>query len=103
MSYPVTYYISSSVTHVDTSSESKIVMLPTASTIKDIPLFIRDKTGNANTNNIIVSTQTFDFMDHYASTITLNVNFQSLRVIPFSTTRYAITLNYRDELAPYIG
>lgn len=102
MSYP-TYYISSSVTNVDTLGSFKILMLPTASTIQDIPLIIRDAQGNASISTIFVSTQTFDLMDHYASTIEMATNFQSLRVVPYSTTRYAITLNYTDQLAPYIA
>ena len=103
MSYPVSYFISSSVTHVDTTTASKIVMLPTASTILNIPLFIRDMSGNAVTNNIVVSTQTFDLIDHYASTITMASNYQSIRLIPFSTTRYALTLNFLGDISPYLG
>ena len=100
MSDPITYFISSSVTHVDTSLVSKILMLPTASTIQDIPLYIRDATGNAVTNNIYISTQMFDLIDHYASTITLNYEYQSVCFIPFSTTRYALTLNF-SNFAPF--
>lgn len=102
MLYP-TYYISSSVTNVDTFSTFKILMLPTASTIQDIPLIIRDTNGNASVSSIFVSTQRFDLIDHFASTLELSTNFQSLRVVPYSTTRYAITLNYMDQLTPYIA
>jgi hypothetical protein len=100
MSYPSTFFLSSSVTHVDTSVTSKILMLPTASTIKDISLYIRDATGNAATNTIFVSTQSFDLIDQYASTISLTNNYQSIRFTPFSDTRYAITLNFND-FTPY--
>lgn len=101
MSYP-TYYISSSVTNVDTTTTSKIVMLPTAGTIQGASLYIKDIGGNAATNNIWISTQQFDLIDNYASTITLTTNYQSFKVVPYSTTRYAITQNYTNGLSPFL-
>jgi hypothetical protein len=41
-------------------------------------------------------------MDNFASTISLNQNFQSFRIVPFSTTRYAITQNYTQGLNPFL-
>lgn len=76
-------------------------MLPTSSTIQGIPLIIRDATGRADANNIWISTQRFDLIDHYASTIRLNSSYQSFKVVPYSTTRYAITVNYTTGLAPF--
>jgi hypothetical protein len=87
--------------NVDTSTTPKILMLPTSSTIEGIPLIIRDSTGRANANNIWISTQQFDLMDNFASTIRLNSSFQSFKVVPYSTTRYAITVNYTTGLAPF--
>jgi hypothetical protein len=89
------------VTNVDTQLASKILMLPPANTILGTQLYIRDLTGNASASSIFVSTQQFDLMENYASTITLNQNFQTFRVIPYSTTRYAITLNYTQGLTPF--
>lgn len=100
MSYP-TYYISSSVINVDTSTTPKILMLPTSSTIEGVPLIIRDSTGMADTHNIWISTQQFDLMDNFASTIRLSNSYQSFKVVPYSTTRYAITVNYTNGLVPF--
>lgn len=102
MSYP-TYYISSSVTAVDTSTQSKIIMLPPAlETLEVRPLMILDRTGNASVSSIYLSTQLNTFMDGGTSTIVMNVDFQCLNLIPYSTTRYAITTNYTQGLSPFL-
>jgi hypothetical protein len=102
MSYP-TYYISSSIVSVDTSTESKIIMLPPAiETIEIKPMIILDRTGNASVNNIYLSTQIDTLMDNRLSTIIMSTDFQSLQIIPYSTTRYAITTNYTAGLSPFI-
>jgi hypothetical protein len=102
MSYP-TYYISSSVTCVDTSTESKIIMLPPAlDTLEVKPIMILDRTGNASVNNIYLSTQIDNFLDGETNTKVMNVDFQCLSVIPYSTTRYAITTNYTQGLGPFL-
>jgi len=102
MSYP-TYYISSSVTCVDTSTESKIIMLPPAlQTLEVRPMMILDRTGNASVNNIYLSTQIDNLMDNRLSTIIMSIDFQSLQIIPYSTTRYAITTNYTQGLSPFL-
>ncbi len=100
MSYP-TSYISSSVVNVDTETTSKIIMLPPASTILDSALYIRDAKGLASVNPIFVSTQTFDLIDNYESTIVLNTDFQSIRLGSWSTTRYALFTNYIQNLQPF--
>jgi photosystem II stability/assembly factor-like uncharacterized protein len=100
MSFPV-YYISTSVMNVNTFTTSKIVMLPPASTIQGMSLYVRDWSGLAETNPIYVSTQLNDLMDNYASTILLDRAYQSFCVVPYSTTRYAITANYTEGLTPY--
>jgi hypothetical protein len=102
MSYP-TYYISSSIVSVDTSTESKIIMLPPAlDTLEVKPIMILDRTGNASVNNIYLSTQIDNLMDNRLSTIIMSIDFQSLQIIPYSTTRYAITTNYTQGLSPYL-
>ena len=102
MSYP-TYYISSSVTCVDTSTTAKIIMLPPAlNTLEVTPLMICDQTGQASANNIYVSTQINNFIDNYASTIIMATDFQTLSIIPYSTTRYAITKNNISGLVPFL-
>jgi hypothetical protein len=90
------------VINVDTTTTAKILMLPTSSTIQGIPLIIRDSAGMTNANSTIwISTQRFDLMDGYASTIQLTNGYQSFKVVPYSTTRYAITLNYTNGLTPF--
>ncbi len=101
MSLPPTYFISSSVIQVENSIE-KILMLPTASTIKDIPLIIRTYNAGLTSNSIIVSTQAFDLIDQYASTILIGYD-QSLRFIPYSTTRYTVTKLFNGDITPYLG
>lgn len=102
MSYP-TYYISSSIVAVDTRTESKIIMLPPAlETLEIKPLVILDRTGNASVNNIYLSTQIDNLMDNRLSTIVMSIDFQSLQIIPYSTTRYAITTNYTQGLSPFL-
>jgi hypothetical protein len=100
MSYP-TYTLSSSVMNVDTETTSKIIMLPPANTILGTSLYIRDSTGFASLHPVYVSTQLNDFLDNYATTILLDTDFQSLRVAPWSTTRYSILTNYIQGLAPF--
>ena len=102
MSYP-TYYISSSITAVDTRTHSKIIMLPPAlETLEVRPLMILDRTGNASISSIFLSTQINTFMDNRLSTIVMSNNFQCLSLIPYSTTRYAITTNYTQGLSPFL-
>ena len=100
MSFPV-YYISTSVMNVNTFTTSKIVMLPPASTIQGMSLYVRDWAGFAETNPIYVSTQLNDLIDNNANTIVLDRAYQSFCVVPYSATRYAITANYTEGLAPY--
>lgn len=87
--------------NVDTTITPKILMLPTSGTIQGIPLVIFDSKGRADINTIWISTQQFDLMDGYASTIQLTSSFQSFKVVPYSTTRYAITQNYTAGLTPF--
>lgn len=100
MSFPI-QYISSSVMNVNTSVTSTIIMLPPASTIQGVSLYIRDWAGLAETNPIYVSTQVNDLIDNYANTIILDRAYQSFRVVPYDTTHYAITANYTEGLMPY--
>lgn len=95
------YYISTSVTCVDTTTTSKVLMLPPANTIPNVNLYIYDSGGAAATNPIYVSTQQGDEMDNAQSLITLNVNNQSFRITPYNATKYAICQNYTQGLTPF--
>ncbi len=100
MAFP-SYYISSSVTTVDTETTSKILMLPPAASIQGTTLYIYDLTGTASINPIYVSTQTNDRMDYNFTTFVMDTNYQSLRIVPYSSTRYAICQNYTGGLSPF--
>lgn len=95
------YYISTSVTCVDTTATSKVLMLPPANTIPNVNLYIYDAGGAAATNPIYVSTQQGDEMDNGQSLITLNANNQSFRITPYNATKYAICQNYTQGLTPF--
>jgi hypothetical protein len=95
------YYISTSVTCVNTTSGSKILMLPPAQTIPNVNLYIYDSGGAAATNPIYVSTQQGDEMDNGKSTITMNANNQAFRITPYSNSKYAICVNYTEGLTPF--
>jgi hypothetical protein len=102
------YYISSSVTTVDTETTSKILMLPPARSIEGATLYIYDLKGMASVNPIYVSTQQGDLMDNDFSTIIMDTNYQSLRIAPFFSSRYAICQSYTGgldffTLAPRVG
>ena len=95
------YYISTSVTCVNTTTQSKILMLPPASTIPGVNLYIYDSGGAAATNPIYVSTPQGNEMDNGQSLITLNVKNQAFRITPYSNTKYAICANYTNGLTPF--
>ena len=102
------YYISSSVTTVDTETTSKILMLPPARSIQGATLYIYDWKGMASVNPIYVSTQQDDLMDNTFSTIIMDTNYQSFRIAPFNSSRYAICQSYTGgldffTLAPRVG
>lgn len=95
------YYISTSVTCVNTTTTSKILMLPPANTIPNVNLYIYDSGGAAATNPIYVSTQQGDEIDNGKSTITMNANNQSFRITPYNASKYAICQNYTEGLTPF--
>jgi hypothetical protein len=97
-----TYYISSSVTYVDTTNNSKLIMLPTSSTVKDTCFYIKDMIGNATVSSIFISTQQNDLIDDTLSSVVLGYPYESARFVSYSTTRFSVTLNYLWGVAPYM-
>ena len=97
-----TYYISSSVTNVDTSATSKILMLPPAQTVPGVQFFIKDATGSGFTNPIYISTQTGNTIEQTSDHITVAHDFGSYRLVPTNTTNYAITLRYDGDLNEFL-
>ena len=98
-----TYYISSSVTNVDTSATSKILMLPPAQTVPGVQFFIKDTAGFGLTNPIYISTQTGNTIEQTSDHITVAHNFGSYRLVPSNTTNYAITLRYDGDLNDFVN
>jgi hypothetical protein len=97
-----TFSISSAITYVDTLNVKKLVLLPETSAVKDATFYIKDLTGNANTNPIYISTQVNDLIEGGLSSIMLTRSFESVRVVSYSTSLYSITLNNPYGLEPYI-
>jgi hypothetical protein len=98
-----TYSISSSVINVDCLNTSKVLLLPPASTIQGVSLWIRDCAGVASSESTIyVSTQGLDVMDRFASTLALSTPYQSFRVMAWKPTEYAILQNYVSGLSPFL-
>jgi hypothetical protein len=96
-----TFSISSAITYVDTLDRKKLVLLPETSAVKDATFYIKDLTGNANTNPIYISTQMNDFIEGGLSSIMLARSYESVRVVSYSTSLYSITLNNPYGLEPY--
>jgi hypothetical protein len=97
-----TFSISSAITYVDTLNVKKLVLLPETSAVKDATFYIKDLTGNANTNPIYISTQVNDLIEGGLSSIMLTRSFESVRVVSYSTSLYSITLNNPYGVEPYI-
>ena len=87
-------YISSSVINVNTTSATKVIILPVVSSIQGNSIIIRDATGTANTNFIYVSTQGLDRFDNGRSTIIMSNTYQAVKVVAYSNTNWAILQNY---------
>jgi hypothetical protein len=87
-------YISASVIHVDTTSASKVIMLPIASTIVGTSITIRDTTGNSQNYPIFVSTQAYDTLDKFKNTIVLSNAYESVRVAAHGNSNWAIVQDY---------
>ena len=90
-------YISSSVINVNTTSESKVIILPVVSSIQGNSIIIRDTTGTANTNFIYVSTQGLDRFDNATNTLIMSNSYQAVKVVAYSNTNWAILQNYTQE------
>lgn len=96
-----TSFISSALTYVDTTNNSKLIMLPTSSTVKDTFFYIKDLTGYATQSSIFISTQQYDLIDDTLSSIVLGYPYESARFVSYSTTRYSVTLDYPWGTQPY--
>jgi hypothetical protein len=98
-----TYFISSSIVNVDSTNINKSIILPPASTIKGVSLLVRDSAGACSaTYPIYISTQGLDRMDRSASTITLSTAYQSVKLMAWGDTQYAILQNYTYGLTPFL-
>ena len=90
-------YISSSVINVNTSTTSKVIILPVVSSIQGNSIIIRDATGTANTNYIYLSTQGLDRFDNGRSTLIMSNSYQAVKVVAYSNINWAILQNYTQE------
>ena len=103
----VSTFISSSVIHVDTNKdEQNYIVLPAAEEFLGTPFYIRDSAGKASydfpkNTPISILTKQGDFIDDTLNTLYIYENYQSVRLVPYSTTRYALTLNYKPNLSSF--
>ena len=86
----VSNYISASdvVATVDTSSQSKVLFLPGVSSIYGKILTVKDVTGNASTNPIILKTALFDKFENQSNNYTIDTAFGSVQLLAKSNYWY---------------
>ena len=90
-------YISSSVINVNTTSASKVIILPLVNSIQGNSIIVRDTTGTANTSSIYLLTQGLDTFDNGTNTLIMSNSYQAVKVVAYSNTNWAILQNYTQE------
>jgi hypothetical protein len=77
---------------VDSRTDSKVLFLPAASTSNILGRYItfKDFYGTADINNFTISTTGTDRMDVYNSSILVSTSFQSLSLLCYTTSNWAI-------------
>lgn len=84
--------------NVDTQSNSKVLYLPTASTIQGRFLTLKDFYGTANINNFTISTTGLDRIDIYNSSILISTSFQSISLLSYEKNGWSILTNQGSTL-----
>lgn len=75
---------------VDSRTQQKVLFLPAASTILGRYILFKDSYGTANINNFTISTQGQDRIDIYNSSILVSTASQSLSLLSYTNTNWAI-------------
>ena len=81
---------------------NKIAMLPVAETVIGQSFYIANIGHPNNASFSMVSTQTGDYMDDRLSSIFLSNRWESIQLVAHSSTRYAITANWKLGAAPFV-
>lgn len=84
---------------VDSRNNSKVLFLPSASTIVGRLITFKDYYGTANLNPFTISTVGLDRIDTYNSSILVSTSFQAMSLISYENTSWAILTN-RDSALP---
>ena len=79
----------SPIVNIDVSSESKVILLPAASTSIGTTFYLRDSKGAASTNSIYVSTIGLDTLDG-TSLIALTSTLQTVKVMSLGNTFWSL-------------
>ena len=79
----------SPIVNIDVSSESKVILLPAASTSIGTTFYLRDSKGAASTNSIYVSTIGLDTLDG-TSLLALTSTLQTVKVMSLGNTFWSL-------------
>lgn len=90
-----THSISSSVINVDVRNNSKVILLPAASTFQGQVIYIKDIFGSCSTNTLFVSTIGQDLFDKTTNRVSLSSSYQAIRVGSSGNTDWSILQNSR--------
>jgi hypothetical protein len=75
---------------VDSRTDSKVLFLPSASTIMGRLITLKDYYGTANVNPFTISTVGLDRIDIYSSSILISTSFQAISLLSYETTGWSI-------------
>ena len=82
----------------DLRQQSKVVILPAASTAQGRSISIKDYYGNATLSSLRISTQGLDRIDNYSNYINFTQDFQCIEFTGIGNTNWSITNNYNGSL-----
>jgi hypothetical protein len=87
-----------SVFLADLRQQSKVIILPAASTAQGRSISIKDYYGNATQSSLRISTQGADRIETYSNFINFTQDFQCIEFTGIGNTNWSITNNYNGSL-----
>ena len=82
----------------DLRQQSKVIILPAASTAQGRSISIKDYYGNATQSSLRISTQGADRIETYSNFINFTQDFQCIEFTGIGNTNWSITNNYNGSL-----
>ena len=82
----------------DLRQQSKVIILPAASTAQGRSISIKDYYGNATQSTLRISTQGTDRIENYSNYINFTQDFQCIEFTGIGNTNWSITNNYNGSL-----